>query len=384
LLTLRDGRISSGSSDKSIKFWHTHHPGSSSSSRLYLIHTLSNAHTMIINDLVELADNNQLASASNDKSIKIWDLEGYKERYAISNAHNGHVLCLKYLPNGLLASAGDDLTIRLWHLTSSDGYSLVNSLTAHTGQINALESLDYETLLSGSQDQTIRAWNVTTGQLLQTFNPFSEAIYCLKLVSNGLVAVGGKLGSVQYWQIKSNSEAVLSKNETLNGTLDRIISMNVLLTDDAVNTWLLAGGSNKGRIYLLDQSQSQVYTNSVLDLNDSNIEILDLVQQTGRVYQGILTRNLFCKIKNKFTTKVFVDILNFIERSGRAAMSNLSYTNLSSLPTTQSSTELKITIFLIIGLTIAFILVFILVVRCGMQKSYNFGNVNHEKFKYRF
>jgi len=76
------------------------------------------AHYYAIYHLIQLEGTTHFASASRDKSIKIWDSESLSVLLKIDSALAGHINSvnrLLYLPsNGLLLSAGDDRAINEW------------------------------------------------------------------------------------------------------------------------------------------------------------------------------------------------------------------------------------------------------------------------------
>ena len=69
-------------------------------------------------DLAFRSDGNQLASASADGTVKLWDVSGdIPAGVATLRGHLGEVSRVRYLPGGeMLASAGADGSARLWWL----------------------------------------------------------------------------------------------------------------------------------------------------------------------------------------------------------------------------------------------------------------------------
>jgi len=82
------------------------------------------------------------------------------------NAHTAHINDLAFSPNStLLASASDDKSIRIWHLSGR----LKQVLTGHTESVTAIGfSHTGDIIVSGSSDKTVRLWRVTDGVLLYT------------------------------------------------------------------------------------------------------------------------------------------------------------------------------------------------------------------------
>jgi WD40 repeat protein len=71
------------------------------------------------------------------------------------------------LQNGLLASASWDRTIKIWN---ADNGSLVRTLAELTNPVLALVVLPNGYLASGSGEMNIKIWNADTGRLIRTLS----------------------------------------------------------------------------------------------------------------------------------------------------------------------------------------------------------------------
>jgi WD40 repeat protein len=163
LCVLPDGRLASGSMDKTIRLWEVER--SAETGRL-------DVHSDIVSALCVLPDGRLACSSSQDTTIRLWDVETGAET-AILKGHSECVLALCVLPDGRLASGSQDSTIRLWDIETGTETAI---LEGHSGPVKALRVLPDGRLASASQsmahvfnkgtvsldDAPIRLWDVTT------------------------------------------------------------------------------------------------------------------------------------------------------------------------------------------------------------------------------
>ena len=103
---LKDGRIVTAGADAHIAIWT---PGQQQPDRIL------DGHTAPIASLAVSPDNTMLASASWDRTIRLWPLNGGEPRVLEGNAQNANGVA--FSPDGKnVVSAGYDATVRIWPL----------------------------------------------------------------------------------------------------------------------------------------------------------------------------------------------------------------------------------------------------------------------------
>ncbi|MDZ7968696.1 MAG: serine/threonine-protein kinase [Nostoc sp. DedSLP03] len=153
-----------------------------------------------VNALAISPDGHTLASASDDKNIKLWDLNTKKVLASLSG-HTHAVKSVTFSPDGqILATASDDKTIKLWQF---DTLKEICTLWGHAHAVKSVAfSPDGQILASGSWDKTIKLWDVNTGREICTI-----AGHQLKVNSVAFSPQGQLLASTSYdrtirlWQI---------------------------------------------------------------------------------------------------------------------------------------------------------------------------------------
>ena len=149
-----DGQTLVTGSYRKIKVWHISRP-----KRMTILPQLLQSftgHSHIIPSLVISADSKILISGSQDKTIKIWELET-GELIRTLKGHRDGVYALALSPDGqILASGSADKTIKLWHLETGE---LLGTFTGHGNTVTAVAfTASGEILVSGSLDKTIKIW----------------------------------------------------------------------------------------------------------------------------------------------------------------------------------------------------------------------------------
>ncbi|XP_046572197.1 coatomer subunit beta'-like isoform X3 [Haliotis rubra] len=142
-------------------------------------------------------DNNQFASASLDRTVKVWQLGSSNPNFTLEGHEKG-VNCLDYYTGGdkpYLISGADDRLVKIWDYQNK---TCVQTLEGHAQNISAVAfHPELPIILTGSEDGTVRIWHANTYRLESTLNYGLERVWtisCQKGSNN--VALGYDEGSI--------------------------------------------------------------------------------------------------------------------------------------------------------------------------------------------
>src|SRR5206468_3926 len=106
-------------------------------------------------------DGTVLAAPSGDRTVKIWDVEGFSERDPLV-AHTDGVFAAAFLPGNALVTASDDHTARVWDLSEGTVQKVV---ARPGGYLSSLAvSPDGRALAVAAWDHTIRLHDAADGR----------------------------------------------------------------------------------------------------------------------------------------------------------------------------------------------------------------------------
>src|SRR5207253_3018564 len=154
--------LASGSNDKTVRVWDLLHPSAAP--------TVLQGHEDVVNSVAFSLDGKTLASGSNDKTVRLWELGRLNAAPTVLSGNGAAVYSVASSPDSkTLASAGGDRAMRLWDLaspsvaSSQTGGGMTFSpkaiLAGHKDVILSVAfSYDGKNLASGSVDRTVRLW----------------------------------------------------------------------------------------------------------------------------------------------------------------------------------------------------------------------------------
>jgi coatomer subunit beta' len=146
-------------------------------------------------------DSNTFASASLDRSIKVWGITAGTPHFSLEGGTNGHergVNCIDYYPGGdkpYLLSGSDDRTIKVWDYQTK---ACLQTLKGHTHNISSVcFHPRLPLVISACEDGTVRLWHSTTYRPESTLNYGMERAWAVAVTKDAnKLAVGYDEGTV--------------------------------------------------------------------------------------------------------------------------------------------------------------------------------------------
>ncbi|MDJ0774258.1 MAG: caspase family protein [Mastigocoleus sp. MO_167.B18] len=235
-----DGQtLASGSRDKTIKIWRISDGSLLKTLTSHSDEVYSVAFSPIVNweTAQQQGFNPILASASRDKTIKLWLADGtlLKE---IPAAHNTAIRSVNFSPDGkILASSSTDGQIRIWD--SYDG-SLIETFKAGNNFVYSLAfGGDNQTLISASADKTVRIWQ-RQNNLFKNLEGHQKPVYSLAFNIRGIIlASASQDKTIKLWQ---------TQNGNLLQTLKVDNNADIGIISFSPNGKILVSGDSKGNV----------------------------------------------------------------------------------------------------------------------------------------
>ena len=187
---LPDGMlVASASADKTVRLWDS----TTGAARRTL-----EGHSNGVCGVAFSPDGKLVASASGDKTVRLWDSATGAARRTLEG-HSDWVQAVAFSPDGkLVASASQDKTVRLWDSTTG---AARRTLESHSDWVEAVAfSPDGKLVASASRDKTVRLWDSTTGAARRTLEGHSSWVQAVAFSPDGeLVASASMDKTVRLW-----------------------------------------------------------------------------------------------------------------------------------------------------------------------------------------
>jgi dipeptidyl aminopeptidase/acylaminoacyl peptidase len=239
------------------------------------------------------SDGKTMASASADKTIRLWETATRKE-LRVLQGHGNAVYSVAFSPDGKsLASASADKTIRLWEAATGKE---VRAIQGDSVSISSVFSPDGKTLASISDDRTIRLWETSTGKKIRAIQGNADRVYSVAFSPDGKTLVaGGSEKTIRQWEIATGKEI-----RTLQGHQGWVESLafspdgKILVSgsrDKTIRLWEAATG-NEIRAIAVDAGGGQGRVSSVGFSPDGKI-LASAQDNTLRLWEVVTGKEIY-------------------------------------------------------------------------------------------
>jgi WD40 repeat protein len=196
--------LASASEDRTIKLWDV----ATGAEKLTL-----KGHTDAVGSIAFSPDGKTLASGSQDQTIKLWDTASGQEK-ATLKGHSNRVFSVAFSRDGkILASGSDDQTIRLWDLTRGKEQAAFRGNTLSVYSVAFAP--DGKTLAAGSHDREVKLFDVATGKVRTTLQGHTALVFSVAFSPDGKsLASASQDNTVKFWDTATGKERATFKGHT--------------------------------------------------------------------------------------------------------------------------------------------------------------------------
>jgi len=188
----------SGSEDKTVRIWDL---------EIGACRATLRGHKDTVFSVAITPDGKRVLSASFDKSVRVWDASSGRE-LAKLDGHTDKVWSVIALrDNAHALSGGYDKTLRLWGLAT---YTCLKTIKCGTNEADDVLSTAVDPAetraLSGHRDGRIQLWDLKSGQCLAMLKGHSAAVMSIQVTPDGRFAVSGSGDkTIKIWDLEAGA-----------------------------------------------------------------------------------------------------------------------------------------------------------------------------------
>jgi class 3 adenylate cyclase len=173
------------------------------------VHSTLQGHAAAVTSVVFSPDGKILATGSDDKSVKLWDIGSHRELTSLPGPTD-LVHTVRFSPDGKLVAAADGPAIRVWSFASRQEIACLRGHQA--GVWPVAFSPDGRLLASGSYDGTAKLWDIHSRRAVATLRGHQYAVRGVAFSPNGeILATGSFDQTIKLWDVSTHREVASLK-----------------------------------------------------------------------------------------------------------------------------------------------------------------------------
>ncbi len=182
------------------------HVGSASEKDISIIDPLTGlqrsleGHADTVRAVVVAADGQFAISASEDQTLKLWNL--LTGNVQTLTGHSDWVSSVALTPDARYAISGSaDKTVKVWDVANGRE---IRTLRGHIGTITAVAiTADAKRAISVSRDETIKVWDVSNGAVIASLGTDVPNLCCAIGMQGTVYVVGDERGRVHFLRLEA-------------------------------------------------------------------------------------------------------------------------------------------------------------------------------------
>ena len=267
-------RVATASMDKTAKIW-----DAVTGKELLTLR----GHSDIVKDVAFSPDGRFIATVSDDKTAKVWDAATGKELLTL-RGHSDIVVGVAYSPDGKrLVTASWDKTAKLWDAVT--GHELL-TLSTSGSVLGVAFSPDGKQIATANR--SVKLWDADSGQLLRTLRGHTSGVSCVAYSPDGKQLASGSFEDMaRLWDLRSGRTL-----RTLGG--DRSVVDRVAFTPDGRALAIASGNTaylfetasgNELWSYSTHNNQVSGELDGVAISPDNNHMAIGIMDNTAKILQ---------------------------------------------------------------------------------------------------
>ena len=150
-----------------------------------------NGHTKLITCLAYLEEINKIISASDDCTLRIWNMSKMSCEQILHNNKKGVIVIVDLKSKKIFVTGGKDKSIKLYSYSSPKAIKCIKSIyQAHDSILLSLSyNYKFEVLISTGFDKYLKCFDIYTGKVQRSYRN-DCSMYCLEPLNNKTIAAG--------------------------------------------------------------------------------------------------------------------------------------------------------------------------------------------------